>query len=375
MADVYEVAFIRKAFIKNGKFHYRIHWAGWKTQDETDEPATSVALYGTLFNKFWFSFIPEEIYKTKRSVSLKQELIKKHLEAESTRLKDSQLYNPGPIGPPPPNGLSTAGTDVESTSLEPPYPDAMVVDPQVLWLPPDRIGQPVDDPELLFKIVVNALASEGIKGYEFYQHLKRDRKDFGQKWFEQQECTICTFETIQTVLTCPTRAVGYCGPCTVRLLLASREEFPAGKLQCPCCRQIGYLISKEWVFAQNEKARDEYKKQYKKEKNWMRKAKAKEEKLAREYEESEIEEESQSEPTKCARVLNIDFQFPMALSGIGTDFAIECISRTSQNAFEARNQFKSNSKRLKNILKRAANTLSHKAIKLLVPGTIIVERL
>ncbi|KAE9388999.1 hypothetical protein BT96DRAFT_1003676 [Gymnopus androsaceus JB14] len=282
MTDYYEVAFIRKAFIKNGKFHYRIHWAGWKTKDETDDPATSVAFYGSTFNQFWFSMSPEEIYKRKPVVSLKQGLIKKHLEAEST--KASQLCNPGPI-PGPPLRLSSLGNDGESTTaLELPYPDTMVVDPQVLWLPPDRIGQDVKDPEQLFKIISNALALEGINGHEFYKHLKRDRKDFGQKWFEQQECAICTFETIQTVLTCPTRAVGYCGPCTVRLLLASREEFPAGKLQCPCCRKIGYLISIEWVFAQNEEARDEYKKQYKKERNHMRKARAKEEKLAQQYE-------------------------------------------------------------------------------------------
>lgn len=97
-------------------------------------------------------------------------------------------------------------------------------------------------------------------------------------------------------MTCPSRAVGYCGPCTVRLLISSREKYPAGKLQCkcpkslisyfqwtsnvgPCCRQIGYLISKEWIFVQNEEARDAYKKQYKKEKNKKRKARAKEEKL------------------------------------------------------------------------------------------------
>lgn len=57
----------------------------------------------------------------------------------------------------------------------------------------------------------------------------------------------------------------------------------------PCCRQIGYLISKEWIFAQNEEARDDYKKQYKKEKNRLRKARAKEEKLVRQHEEGEIE--------------------------------------------------------------------------------------
>ncbi|KAE9388718.1 hypothetical protein BT96DRAFT_1003934 [Gymnopus androsaceus JB14] len=286
MADYYEVAFIRKAFMKNGKLHYRIHWAGWKTKDETDEPATSVASLGESFNQFWFSISPEEIYKTKPLVSLKQELIKNI--AESTRV--SQQCNPGPISVPPLR-LSSAGTNGGSTPSEPTYPDTMAVDPQVLWLPPDRIGQAVDDPELLFKIVVNALALEGINGYEFYQHLKKDRKEFGQKWFKQQECVICTFETIQTVLTCPTRAVGYCGSCTVRLLLASREKFPNWAIAIcigPCCRQTGYLISIEWVFAQNEEARDKYKKQYKKEKNRMRKARAKEDKLVKQYEEGEI---------------------------------------------------------------------------------------
>ena len=95
-----------------------------------------------------------------------------------------------------------------------------------MWLPPDRIGQAANDPEQLFKvgliflfgvyiyyisqIVVNALASEGINGYEFYQHLKKDRKEvsktrsqdknqfrfyfffwqFGQKWFKEQECVV-----------------------------------------------------------------------------------------------------------------------------------------------------------------------------------------
>ncbi|KAE9401262.1 hypothetical protein BT96DRAFT_938105 [Gymnopus androsaceus JB14] len=65
MTDYYEVAFIRKAFIKNGKF-----WAGWKTKDETDEPATSVAFYGSTFNQFWFSMSPEEIYKRKREAEI-----------------------------------------------------------------------------------------------------------------------------------------------------------------------------------------------------------------------------------------------------------------------------------------------------------------
>lgn len=64
---------------------------------------------------------------------------------------DFEQYNPGPISLPPSN-LSSSGTDGESTALEAPYPDTMMVDPQVLWLPPDRVGLAVDDPEQLFKV-------------------------------------------------------------------------------------------------------------------------------------------------------------------------------------------------------------------------------
>lgn len=51
------------------------------------------------------------------------------------------------------------------------------------------------------------------------------------------------------------------------------------------------MIAKEWVFAQNEEARDKYKKQYKKEKNQKRKARAREERLGPQYAEGEIVEE------------------------------------------------------------------------------------
>ncbi|KAE9382599.1 hypothetical protein BT96DRAFT_952064, partial [Gymnopus androsaceus JB14] len=135
-------------------------------------------------------------------------------------------------------------------------------------------------------IVVNALEREGINGYKFYQHLKKDRKDFGQKWFKEQECVICTSGSIQTVLTCPTRAVGYCGPCSIQLLLASRKEFSTGQLQCPCCRQPGYLIATEWIFVQDEEARDRHKAEYQKQRRQQRKIRIKEQKSVQQYEEA-----------------------------------------------------------------------------------------
>ncbi|KAE9390683.1 hypothetical protein BT96DRAFT_945953 [Gymnopus androsaceus JB14] len=108
-----------------------------------------------------------------------------------------------------------------------------------------------------FSIVVNVLASGGINGYKFYQHLNKDQKE------------ICKSETIQTVLTCPTRAW-------------PQENFSHWIIAIcigPCCRQTGYLIATEWVFIQDKEARDKHKKEYQKERNWMTKAKAKEQKL------------------------------------------------------------------------------------------------
>ncbi|KAE9387953.1 hypothetical protein BT96DRAFT_947966 [Gymnopus androsaceus JB14] len=134
-----------------------IKWAGWQTKDETNEPATSVASYGASFNKFWFSMSPEEIYGIKSSVSLKKDIVKEHCPLPALLFR-----------------LLCSDTDGESTALEPPCPDTIMVDPQVLWLPPNQIGQDIDDQEQLFKIVVNALASGGINGYEFYQYLKKD---------------------------------------------------------------------------------------------------------------------------------------------------------------------------------------------------------
>jgi len=132
--------------------------------------------------------------------------------------------NPGPISVPPLR-LSSAGTNGGSTPSEPTYPDTMAVDPQVLWLPPDRIGQAVDDPELLFKvglsliffglyivytipqIVVNALALEGINGYEFYQHLKKDRKEVSNI----KTKTNCISIFLLVVRTKMVQAAGVCG--------------------------------------------------------------------------------------------------------------------------------------------------------------------
>ncbi|KAE9388338.1 hypothetical protein BT96DRAFT_1004304 [Gymnopus androsaceus JB14] len=287
MGDVYEVAFIREASVKDGQLHYCVHWAGCTAEDEMDEPATSCMAHGESLNVFWLSFSPEEIFKALKegSVSLKPELTST-VKADARKHKATQNYNPGPLPPLRPS----SGTEGEPIELQ--YSNSiLIVDPKLLWLPPDRLGQPVNNPKLLFDIVVNALESEGIRGHEFYQHLKKDRKEFGQKWFEKQCCVICMSGDIETVLTCPTRAVGYCGPCTVQLLKASRQSFPSGPLTCPCCRQKGYLISKEWVFAQNEEARHEYKKQYKTQKNRKQKGRAKEVKLARrQQEDGDIEE-------------------------------------------------------------------------------------
>ncbi|KAE9382980.1 hypothetical protein BT96DRAFT_951726 [Gymnopus androsaceus JB14] len=267
MGEFYEVGFIRSAIRVDEKL-----WAGWKVKDETNEPATSIAFHGEAFNRFWYSFKPEEIYKTiKHSVTLKKELVKKYLKDESKQLRASKQFNPGPIQELPPSNLSSDG---QSTLLEIPYPDTMVVDPQVLWLPPDRIGQATDDPKVLYKIVVNALESRGINGYQFYLHLKRDRKEYGQKWFEQQQCA-------------SSRLLWPMFSPALENVKGNLTKWYIKISVGPCCRQIGYLISKEWVFAQNEEARNKHKKQYRMERNQARKDKAKVEKMAAQ---DEIEE-------------------------------------------------------------------------------------
>lgn len=68
------------------------------------------------------------------------------------RLSNSEQYNPGPITLPLIDLSSLDTVNEGPTALEIPYPETMVVDPQVLWLPPARIGQAVDDPEHLFKV-------------------------------------------------------------------------------------------------------------------------------------------------------------------------------------------------------------------------------
>lgn len=58
----------------------------------------------------------------------------------------------------------------------------------------------------------------------------------------------------------------------------------------PCCRQNGFLVAIEWLFTQDEEARDQYKKEYQKKRKLERKAKkAQEGGAVREYEEGEIE--------------------------------------------------------------------------------------
>lgn len=48
--------------------------------------------------------------------------------------------------------MNPSPSDTEEGPAEPPYPETIVVDPQVLWLPPSRIGQDVDNPEQLFRV-------------------------------------------------------------------------------------------------------------------------------------------------------------------------------------------------------------------------------
>ncbi|KAE9393282.1 hypothetical protein BT96DRAFT_999591 [Gymnopus androsaceus JB14] len=73
MGNVYKVAFIHEASVKDGQLHYCVHWAGWTAKDEMNEPATSCTAPGEALNVFWLSFSPEEIFKALKegSVSLK----------------------------------------------------------------------------------------------------------------------------------------------------------------------------------------------------------------------------------------------------------------------------------------------------------------
>ncbi|KIK53055.1 hypothetical protein GYMLUDRAFT_250644 [Collybiopsis luxurians FD-317 M1] len=102
------------------------------------------------------------------------------------KLKESkqvaqQQQNPGPVQPLPYKVIElppeVASEPSNTSASEPPYPDIVVTDPQVLWLPPDRVGLDPNDRTLLYQTICNTLGSVGVDGNQFYKALKKDRRE------------------------------------------------------------------------------------------------------------------------------------------------------------------------------------------------------
>ncbi|KAF9065491.1 hypothetical protein BDP27DRAFT_1424802 [Rhodocollybia butyracea] len=199
--DQYEVGFIRKTVkYADGRRVYQVHWKGWRTADETYEDATSLAQAGNSVTEFWVALTPKQIFggQGPSEVEAKKMFIKSKLKED--RKSRNQVPDPGPSDPLPymissPPSLSPItpvadAPDANPIQDGPVFSEVIIVDPQVLWLPPDRIGLDLNDHQTLYKAVCNSLGSVRLQGHDFFLHLKKDRKDFAQDWYLTERCIV-----------------------------------------------------------------------------------------------------------------------------------------------------------------------------------------
>ncbi|KIK50639.1 hypothetical protein GYMLUDRAFT_252785 [Collybiopsis luxurians FD-317 M1] len=160
---------------ENG-YTYQIHWKGWICkEDATSEEATSLVQAGDALTGFWLTMETEQTFKP-----LEEETVfwakKKYIAPKLKESKQVAVIQPLPykVIELPPEVASEPGN---TSASEPPYPDVVVADPQMLWLPPDRVGLDPNDRTLLYQTICNTLGSVGVDGNQFYKALKKDRRE------------------------------------------------------------------------------------------------------------------------------------------------------------------------------------------------------
>ncbi|KAF5374400.1 hypothetical protein D9757_011840 [Collybiopsis confluens] len=265
MADeYYEVGFVRCAQLDDkNNWQYQIHWLGWDDDNETLEPGRSVAAAGQALTDFWISLGADIIFSDHAANEVlagSEKFMKKQI-GECTAKEKALPLNPGPASiVPHVSGSIVPGTATSEIApeIEIPFPEKPVADPRILWLPPDRIGLQADGREDNFQMACNALASIGLDGREFYIHVKKDRKELSETWYNEEECIICQINTgVQTIPTCKCRAKGFCRTCTVALLeqARSKDQHLQNGIACPICRKNVFLVAREWLYVHDSAAR------------------------------------------------------------------------------------------------------------------------
>ncbi|KAG7090746.1 hypothetical protein E1B28_009836 [Marasmius oreades] len=160
--------------------------------------------------------------------------------------------------------------ELYDTEIDPLYTDTLeldggqtclIPDPKLLWTNPECLGLKGLTANDRYQIVCRSLESKKIDASQIlYKKVRKDtREDSG--WLDNWKagCVICADpeKPLSGLLACRCRFKAYCLEC-LRSLEESHEagnDLREGRISCPTCRDLVYIISSSWVMlTQEEKA-------------------------------------------------------------------------------------------------------------------------